>query len=98
MVGLRGTGSLDFSVENYHLPKELTFVWDLLQPKPLRGGPSYLFPPFSYVAKEHGSVAIGAARRALDELIKLATTTRGSSAPRSSTNGRWCTASSARPI
>lgn len=77
VVGLKGTGSCDFSVEDYHLPEELTFVWDLLNPKPRRGGPSYLFPPFSYVAKEHGSVAIGAARRALDELIKLATTTRG---------------------
>src|SRR5262245_13131396 len=78
VVGLRGTGSCDFSVENYHLQEDLTFVWDLLNPKPRRGGPSYLFPPFSYVAKEHGSVAIGAARRALDELIQLATTTRGS--------------------
>lgn len=77
VVGLRGTGSCDFSVESYHLPKDMTFVWDLLQPKPLRGGPTYLFPPFSYVAKEHGAVAIGAARRALDELIKIATTTRG---------------------
>src|SRR6516225_9600336 len=63
--------------ENYRLPEDLTFVWDLLKPKPRRGGPSYLFPPFSYVAKEHGSVAIGAARRALDELIQIATTTRG---------------------
>jgi len=77
VVGLRGTGSCDCSVENYPLPEDQTFIWDLLQPKPLRGGPSYLFPPFSYVAKEHGSVAIGAARRALDELIKIATTTRG---------------------
>jgi alkylation response protein AidB-like acyl-CoA dehydrogenase len=77
VVGLRGTGSVDFSVENYLLPQELSFVWDLLQPKPVRGGPSYLFPPFAYVAKEHGSVAIGAARRALDELIMIASTTRG---------------------
>jgi len=77
VVGLKGTGSCDFSVENYHLPEHFAFVWDLLKPKPRRGGPSYLLPPFSYVAKEHGSVAIGAARRALDELIKLATTTRG---------------------
>ena len=77
VVGLRGTGSCDCSVENYPLPADQTFIWDLLQPKPLRGGASYLFPPFSYVAKEHGSVAIGAARRALDELIKIATTTRG---------------------
>jgi alkylation response protein AidB-like acyl-CoA dehydrogenase len=77
VVGLRGTGSCDCSVENYQLAEHFTFVWDLLKPKSLRGGPSYLLPPFSYVAKEHGSVAIGAARRALDELIKIATTTRG---------------------
>src|SRR6204780_4177285 len=77
VVGLKGTGSCDCSVENYYLPEHLSFVWDLLDPKPLRGGPSYLFPPFSFVAKEHGSVAIGSARRALDELIKIATTTRG---------------------
>lgn len=77
VVGLKGTGSCDYSVENYFLAEDLSFVWDLLNPKPLRGGASFLFPPFSYVAKEHGSVAIGAARRALDELIKLATTTHG---------------------
>jgi indole-3-acetate monooxygenase len=77
VVGLRGTGSGDCSVESYQLPEHFSFVWDLLAPKPQRGGPAYLFPPFSYVAKEHGSVAIGAARRALDELIKIATTTRG---------------------
>src|SRR5215469_11669284 len=77
VVGLRGTGSGDCSVENYQLSENLSFVWDLLVPKPQRGGPSYLFPPFSYVAKEHGSVAIGAARRALEELIAIATTTRG---------------------
>jgi len=77
VVGLKGTGSVDCSVENYYLKPEYTFIWDLLEPKPVRGGSSYLFPPFAYVAKEHGSVAIGGARRALDELIKIATTTRG---------------------
>lgn len=77
VIGLKGTGSVDCSVENYFLPKELSFSWDLLKPQPVRGGPSYLFPPFAYVAKEHGSVAIGGARRALDELIKIATSTRG---------------------
>jgi alkylation response protein AidB-like acyl-CoA dehydrogenase len=81
VTGLRGTGSSDLSLEDYPLPKEMTFVWDLLQPKPLRGGPSALLPPFSYVAKEHGSVAIGAARRALDELIQIATTTQGTFRP-----------------
>jgi alkylation response protein AidB-like acyl-CoA dehydrogenase len=77
VTGLRGTGSSDFEVKDHFLPKELTFVWDLLDPKPARGGPSYLFPPFSYVAKEHGSVAIGAARRALDEIAAIATRTQG---------------------
>jgi indole-3-acetate monooxygenase len=77
VTGLRGTGSCDCSVDNYFLPEHFSFVWDLLKPQPRRGGLSYLLPPFSYVAKEHGSVAIGAARRALDELIKIATTTRG---------------------
>jgi alkylation response protein AidB-like acyl-CoA dehydrogenase len=77
VVGLKGTGSCDCSVENYHLPADMAFVWDLLEPKPLRGGPSILLPPFMYVAKEHGSVALGAARRALDELIKIANSTRG---------------------
>jgi alkylation response protein AidB-like acyl-CoA dehydrogenase len=75
--GLRGTGSGDCSVEKLYVPRDLTFSWDLMNPKPLRGGPSYLMPPFAYVAKEHGSVAIGGARRALDELITIATTTRG---------------------
>ena len=77
VTGLRGTGSEDCSVENLLVPPELTFTWDLLDPKPLRGGPGYRMPPFAYVSKEHGSVAIGAARRALDELITIATTTRG---------------------
>lgn len=77
VVGLKGTGSCDFSVENYFLPDDMGFVWDLLKPQPLRGGDSYRQPPFIYVSKEHGSVVLGAARRSLDELIKLATTTRG---------------------
>lgn len=77
VTGLKGTGSVDCSVNDYFVPEEMTFVWDLLKPKPARGGASYLLPPFAYVAKEHGSVAIGGACRALDELIKIATSTRG---------------------
>ena len=33
VTGLRGTGSCDCSVENYHLPEHFTFVWDLLKPQ-----------------------------------------------------------------
>ncbi len=98
VVGLKGTGSCDFSVENYFLPDDMGFVWDLLKPQPLRGGDSYRQPPFIYVSKEHGSVVLGAARRSLDELIKLATTTRGMFRSRALPTGRWCNASSANPI
>jgi len=76
-TGLRGTGSGDCSAEKLYVPRELTFSWDRVNPQPLRGGPGFRMPPFAYVAKEHGPVAIGAARRALDELINIATTTRG---------------------
>jgi indole-3-acetate monooxygenase len=78
VTGLRGTGSCDFSIEadTWLLP-ERAFVWDMMHPEPLRGGPSCLFPPFSYVAKEHGSVVIGAARRALEEIIRIGTTSKG---------------------
>ena len=72
MVGLKGTGSIDCELNDYPLPAEMTFIWDLLRPKPARGGPSYLLPPFAFVAKEHGSVALGSARRALDELVRVA--------------------------
>jgi hypothetical protein len=47
VVGLRGTGSSDCSVENYYLPKEMTFVWDCCSRSRCAAAPSYLFPPFS---------------------------------------------------
>ncbi|NQV57893.1 MAG: acyl-CoA dehydrogenase family protein [Rhodospirillales bacterium] len=77
VVGLKGTGSIDYSVEDYFIPDDLTFVWDMDKPQSERGGEAFYLPPLCYVAKEHGSVAIGAGRRVLDELIHLATSTRG---------------------
>ena len=77
VVGLKGTGSIDFSVENYFVPDDLTFVWDMEDPQPARGGEAFHLPPICYAAKEHGSVAIGVGRRVLDELIHIATSTRG---------------------
>ena len=83
VVGLKGTGSYDFSVRDHFIPEDLTFVWDLAEPRALRGGEAFLMPPILYVAKEHASVATGAGRRALDELINLATTTKGTYRPSS---------------
>ena len=39
VVGLKGTGSIDCELNDYPLPAEMTFIWDLLRPKPARGGP-----------------------------------------------------------
>ena len=62
VVGLKGTGSCDCSVENYFLPEHFSFVWDCRSRSRAVAEPPYLLPPFSFVAKEHGSVAVGAAR------------------------------------
>lgn len=76
VVGLKGIGSIYFSIENYFVPDELTFVWNMENPQPVRGGEAFHLPPICYAAKEHGSVAIGIGRRVLDELIHCHINTR----------------------
>jgi alkylation response protein AidB-like acyl-CoA dehydrogenase len=69
-VGLRGTGSLDFSVADARVPDEFT----------VRAGaatahvdePLARFPNFTLLALGIAATAIGVARRALDELIIVA--------------------------
>ena len=77
VVGLKGTGSIDCSIQDAFVLDDLTFAWDMDEPAPKRGGVGYHLPPIAFAAKEHGAVAIGAGRRVLDELIELATSTRG---------------------
>jgi alkylation response protein AidB-like acyl-CoA dehydrogenase len=69
-IGLRGTGSLDFSVEGAHVADAFT----------VRAGtaaahvdePLARFPNFTLLALGIAATAIGVARRALDELATLA--------------------------
>jgi indole-3-acetate monooxygenase len=98
VVGLRGTGSCDFSVENYHLPEDLTFVWDLLKPKPRRGGPSYLFPRSAMSPRS--TAASPSARPDAHSMSSLRSRRRRAapSALRASTNARSCIAASPKPI
>lgn len=68
--GLRGTGSLDFSVDGARVPPELA----------IRAGsdrvhvdePIARFPNFTLLALGITATALGVARRALDELVALA--------------------------
>lgn len=67
--GLLGTGSHDLVVEDVVVPEEWTFV---------RGGgssldaPLYRYPALSFATQVLAIVALGAARGAIDELIRMA--------------------------
>ena len=70
VVGLRGTGSCDFSLDNVFVP--LRFTWGGGESKPLRGGPNFLLGRPGMQTTGHCGVVLGIARRALDEVTELA--------------------------
>jgi alkylation response protein AidB-like acyl-CoA dehydrogenase len=69
-VGLRGTGSLDISVDGAMVPFELTV--------PAAGGVTHVddpiarFPSFTLLALGIAATGLGVARRALDEMVAIA--------------------------
>lgn len=77
VMGLQGTGSCDFSIDEYVVPATLTYQQNGLAAKPQRGGPLYRLAIPAFMAYEHSGFALGVARRALDELVTTATTKRG---------------------
>ena len=64
VMGLQGTGSCDFSVDNLFLPGR--YVTDPMLREPLRGGALYLMGRPGFVTNEHSAFALGVARHALD--------------------------------
>jgi alkylation response protein AidB-like acyl-CoA dehydrogenase len=68
--GLRGTGSHDFEVTDAFVPEGRSV---LLGSKPRCAGPLYRFPVFGLLALGVCAVTLGIGRRALDELVALAT-------------------------
>ena len=68
--GMRGSGSLDYSVDAAFVPAERT-----IQPgvtRPVVDTPLARYPNFALLAAGVAAVGLGIARRALDELIDLA--------------------------
>jgi alkylation response protein AidB-like acyl-CoA dehydrogenase len=68
--GMRGSGSLDYSVDDVFVPAERT-----IQPgvtRPVVASPLSMFPNFTLLAAGVSAVGLGVARRALDELVELA--------------------------
>ncbi len=69
--GLRGTGSHDFQVDDVFVPEDHAII--LGQSPPVLQSPLYRFPFFGLLALGVCAVSLGIARRAIDELIALAT-------------------------
>lgn len=70
VTGLEGSGSNDISVSDLFVPE--AFSWDPTAWKPKRGGAIYRMGRPGFVANEHSGVALGIARRAMDEIITTA--------------------------
>ena len=71
--GLRGTGSHDIAVENLVVPADDSF--DIFLGSPSIPGPS-MAEPLLYAGLHIGTVAIGIAQRALNEIVALANTNK----------------------
>jgi alkylation response protein AidB-like acyl-CoA dehydrogenase len=74
VLGLRGTGSCDISVEELFVPAVM--AWNSAEQRPRRGGPLYHLGLPAFVAYEHAAFATGLARRALDLLTETAVNKR----------------------
>ena len=70
VMGLRGTGSCDFSAEDLFVPDR--FAWDVSLTEPLRGGAMYRLGRPGFVTNEHSAFALGVGRRALDAVTDVA--------------------------
>jgi len=81
VAGLKGTGSTDYAVHGAFVPEGRWFA--LAGAEPREDGPLYRFSFFGLLALGVSAIAVGLARRSIDELISLAATKRpqGSSRP-----------------
>ena len=69
-LGLRGTGSCEFSLSGVFVPQR--FTWGGTEAKPLRGGPNFLLGRPGMQTTGHCGFALGVGRRALDAVTELA--------------------------
>lgn len=72
VLGLRGTGSCDISVDQLFVPEEMT--WQVGVQTPQRGGALFELGIPAFVAYEHAAFALGVARSALNEITENAAT------------------------
>ena len=70
VLGLVGTGSYDYAVNDAVVPEAFSFP--LLEAAPRRGGPGYGIGLFGLTAIGHAGFALGVGRRAIEEVLAIA--------------------------
>jgi alkylation response protein AidB-like acyl-CoA dehydrogenase len=74
VAGLRASGSSDYSIEDQFVPEGMTFSFtDLFAGQAVTGGAAFRLGMPAWVASFHIGIALGIARRALDEIHVQAT-------------------------
>ena len=82
VTGLEGSGSNDVSATELFVPE--AFSWDPTVWESKRGGAIYRMGRPGFVANEHSGVALGIARRALEEIMATAPTKKRGNPPTAS--------------
>ena len=73
VAGLKASGSCDYSIENVFVPDEMTFpIMDAALGNAVTGGPALRLGLPALVISFHMAMALGVARRALDEITEQA--------------------------
>jgi indole-3-acetate monooxygenase len=73
VAGLKGSGSCDYSIEDVFVPEEMSFpLMELIQGNAVTGGAAVRLGLPALVAPFHIGIALGIARRALDEITTQA--------------------------
>ena len=75
VMGLIGTGSIDYSLRDVFVPEDQSY--DMFTETALRGGDVFRIGTIQFALLGHTGFAIGVGRRLLDELVKLAQAGKG---------------------
>jgi alkylation response protein AidB-like acyl-CoA dehydrogenase len=79
VMGLRGTGSIDYTISDVYVPEGYTHF--AVTEEPRRGGNLYSIGIIGFAAMCHSGWALGIGRRLLDELVALVNERGGAAGP-----------------
>jgi alkylation response protein AidB-like acyl-CoA dehydrogenase len=82
VMGLRGTGSIDYRTDNVFVPEAYTHFAVTEEPK--RGGVVFTIGIIGFAALCHSGWALGIGRRMLDEVVRMVEERGGASSPQGS--------------